>query len=95
MMVEGDGGIWLPTHVWMLLDGHVDLLGVDDGGPGALGQDQGLLHVAVYLEQIPPHLPDLCKDGVRGWTLDWRQAGDRQETDLGCGQWGPLSCDEL
>ena len=50
----------------MLLHGHVDLLGVNDGRAGALGQDQRLLHVAVYLEQIPANLPDLCKGGVRG-----------------------------
>ena len=47
------------THLWMIFDGDVDLLCVDDGRTVAVRQDERLLDVAVDLEQVASHLADL------------------------------------
>ena len=49
------------THVWVFLDGDVDLLGEGDGGAHAVGQDEGLILLAVDLEEVAADLADLCK----------------------------------
>ena len=43
----------------MIFDWNVDLLCVYDGGAVAVGEDEGLLHVPVDLEQVAAHLADL------------------------------------
>ena len=45
----------------MFLDGDVDLLGEGDGGAHAVGQDEGLVLLAVNLEEVAADLADLCK----------------------------------
>ena len=49
----------------MFLDGDVDLLGEGDGGAHAVRQDEGLVLLAVDLEEVAADLADLCKKNWR------------------------------
>ena len=48
------------THIWMFFNRYINFLRMNDWRSTALWKNERLLHVAVDLEQVAPHLPDLC-----------------------------------
>ncbi len=48
----------LHTHIWILLNRHVDLLGKVDWRAGRLGQHQRLVLLPVDLKQVAADFPD-------------------------------------
>ena len=53
------------THIWMFFYWYINFFRMNDWRSAALGENQRLLHVAVDLEQVAPHFPDLWnKKGI-------------------------------
>ena len=49
------------THIWMFFYRYINFFRMNDWRSAALGKNERLLHVAVDLEQVAPHLPDFWK----------------------------------
>ena len=46
------------THIWMFFYRYINFFRMNDWRSAALGKNEGLLHVAVDLEEVSPHFPD-------------------------------------
>ena len=46
------------TYFWMFFDWNIDLLRVNDGRTHTIGQNERLLHVAIYLKQVRSDFTD-------------------------------------
>ena len=46
------------TYFWMFFDWNIHLLSVNDGRTNSIGQNERLLHVAIYLKQVRSDFTD-------------------------------------